>query len=199
MDAGLVFWGRAVKRRRRVRLPVLWLFTDFLRVPDPLGAIALLPRDVGGVVFRHDEAPGRAALAMRVAALCRRRGLALVVAGDARLAARVRAGVHLRGGRRPGLARVRPGLVTSSAHDVPQIVRARRAGAKILFISPAFATASHPGGRALGAARWRGLARLAGPCLAYGLGGISSQKVKELAGFCYGAGAIYALNGGNSS
>jgi thiamine-phosphate pyrophosphorylase len=198
MDARLLFWARAVKQRRRGRLPVLWLFTDFLRAPDPMPAIARLPPGLSGVVLRHDEAPERAALALRVAKLCRARRLGLVVAGDARLAARLRAGLHLRGGRRLLGGRL-AGLVTSSAHNVPEILAARRAGAKILFISPAFATASHPGGRALGAMRWRLLARRAGPCFAYALGGISGQKVKELAGFCYGVAAIHALSARNSS
>jgi thiamine-phosphate pyrophosphorylase len=199
MDARLVFWARAVKRRRRAKLPVLWLFTDEARLADPLPAIARLPNGVSGVVFRHDRAPDRAALALSVAAMCRARKLGLVVAGDGRLAARCGAGMHLRGGRKPGFCRVRPGLVTSSAHDVPEVLRARRAGAQIVFISPAFATASHASGRVLGPVRWRGLARRAGPCLAYALGGISGQKITELAGFCYGAGAIDALYAGISS
>jgi len=199
MDARLVFWARAVKRRRRAKLPVLWLFTDEARLADPLPAIARLPRGLAGVVFRHDDAPDRAALALRAAAMCRARKLGLVVAGDGRLAARAGAGLHLRGGRKPGFCRLRPGLVTSSAHNVAEIFAARRAGAQIVFISPAFVTASHPDGRALGPARWRALARRAGPCLAYALGGISGQKITELAGFCYGAGAIDALYAGISS
>lgn len=177
---------------------MLWLFTDFLREPDPLPAIARLPPGLAGVVFRHDGAPDRAGLAARVAKFCRARRLALVVAGDARLAAKLGAGLHLRGGRRP-VGAARPGLITSSAHNVPEILAARRAGAKILFISPAFATASHPGGRALGPVRWRRLARRAGPCFAFALGGISGQKINELAGFCYGAGAIHALSARISS
>jgi len=192
-------WARAVKRRRRAALPVIWLFTDEHRLPDPLPAIARLPAGLAGVVFRHDGAADRAALAGRVAALCRAKRLALVVAGEARLAARFSAGVHARGGRPAGLARRRPGLVTSSAHNVPQIISGRRAGAKIVFISPAFVTASHAGAPALGPVRWRLLARHAKPGFAYALGGISGRTVKDLAGFCYGFGAIDALNGHISS
>jgi thiamine-phosphate pyrophosphorylase len=176
----------------------LWLFTDAVRMPDPLAAIARLPAGLCGVVFRHDGAPGRAALAARVARLCKARRLALVVAGDARLAARVGAGVHLRGGRLAGLARRGRFMVTASAHDVPQIRRAGRAGADIVFISPAFSTASHPGQAALGAARWARLARAAGAANAYALGGVNGRTVKALARFCGGAGAIHALDGRNS-
>jgi len=208
MDKRLLAWGRAVKQRRRsrepplreppLREPVLWLFTDAQRVPDPLPSIAALPPGLCGVVFRHDGAPDRAALARRVARLCRARRLALVVAGDARLAASIGAGLHLRGGRRPGFARVARGLITSSAHDAAQVHRARRAGARILFISPTFATPSHPGGAALGPVRWSRLARLARPCLAYALGGIDGQKITALASFCCGAAGIHALGPGNS-
>ena len=164
-------------RRRGGAVPSLWLFTDAVRMPDPLPAIALLPPG-SGVVFRHDGHPGRAALARAVARLCRARRLALVVAGDARLAAAVGAGLHLRGGRRgPGPAGRwlggwrRPGgglggrgaaharLLTSSAHGVAELVRAGRAGADAAFLSPLLPTASHPGGRALGPVRWAGLLR----------------------------------------
>ncbi len=165
---------------------MLWLFTDPLRLPDPLAAVAGLPRGAG-VVLRG----GDAALAGRVAALCRLRGLALVVAGDARLAAARGAGLHLRRGRRAGVLPPR-GLLTSSAHDVAEIIRARRAGAEIIFISPAFATASHPGAAALGAVRWRRLARLAGGA-AYALGGVTGGNIRSLGRACRGVGAISAL------
>jgi thiamine-phosphate pyrophosphorylase len=167
-------------------------------MPDPLPSIARLPAGLCGVVFRHDGVPGRAELAARVARLCRTRRLALVVAGDARLAARVGAGVHLRGGRRARLALLGRGIVTASAHDVPEIRRARRAGADILFISPVFSTASHPGQAALGAVRWARLARAAGDANAYALGGVNGQTAKALARFCEGAGAIHALGMGIS-
>src|ERR1700741_922528 len=97
MDQKLLAWGF----RRRGRYPALWLFTDLARFPDPLVSVGRLPRRRAGVVFRHDSDPDRAALADRSARLCRARGLRLVVAGDTRLALRLGAGVHLRGGRWP--------------------------------------------------------------------------------------------------
>ena len=172
-------------------VPVLWLFTDARRLPDPLAPVAGLPRGLAGVVFRHDDDPHRAALGRAVARLCRMRGVALVVAGDWRLAAALRAGLHLRGGRKPAHAPRWPGLVTSSAHGVAELRRARRAGARLVFLSPAFATASHPGGRLLGPARWGRMALGAGRVAA--LGGIDGASVRRLPRFCSGAGAIGAL------
>jgi len=202
MDERLLAWGRAVKQRQRRaapadRLPVLWLFTDAARVRDPLPAIARLRRGLCGVVFRHDGVPGRTELAMQVAGLCRKRGLPLVVAGDAGLAARVNAGLHLRGGhwpdgRRPGQVR-RGALVTSSAHDVAELRRAVAAGAKIIFLSPAFPTLSHAESRGFGPARWANIARRKVNAKIYSLGGINGDSVLRLSLFSAGAGAITAL------
>jgi thiamine-phosphate pyrophosphorylase len=204
MDERLLAWGRAVKQRQHCkapadRLPVLWLFTDAARLPDPLAAIARLPRGgLCGVVFRHDGVAGRADLAMQVARLCRKRGLPLVVAGDARLSARVNAGLHLRGGRWPDSRRPRQrqrsALVTSSAHDIAELRRAVSAGAEIIFLSPAFPTLTHAGSTALGAARWANIARRKVNAKIYSLGGVNGDNVHLLAGFCAGVGAISALN-----
>ena len=201
MDETLLSAARAVKRRRRQRLPALFLFTDAARLADPRGAIARLPRPgcfgpLCGVVLRHDGAPDRAALARDVARLCRARRIPLVVAGDSRLAAALGAGLHLRDGRYPSPARParrRGGLVTGSAHDLASLRRAARNGADLVFLSPAFATASHPGRRALGPLRWRLLARRSEvPVLA--LGGIEGRLIRRLSPACAGAGAIGALS-----
>lgn len=191
MDTKLLAWGNAAAHRHP-RLPALWLFTDSKRLADPLASIARLPRGRAGVVFRDDDRPDRLTLGLAAARLCRERRLALVVAGDVRLAVRCQAGVHLRAGRWPGVMRT-PGLRTSSAHNVPDLVRAARAGADLIFLSPAFATASHPGAAALGAARWARLARLArGPVAA--LGGIDGCSIRGLPRrLCRAAAAIGAL------
>lgn len=191
MDRKLVAWGRAVKGMTRGRggIPPLWLFTDVARLADPLGVVARLPRGLCGVVFRHDEVAGRAALGRQIAVMCRARRLLLVVAGDWRLAAALGAGVHLRGGRG---AAVR-GFATSSAHAAADLVRARRAGVRLAFLSPAFATRSHPGAEGLGVSRWAGLARRFGRGMAVGaLGGIDGSSVRRLPG-CRAVGAIGAL------
>jgi len=195
MDERLVRWGRAVKRRRRNALPVLWLFSDAARGGDVVAAIGRLPKfGLCGVVFRHDGVAGRAALLAKVAAACRARGVALVVAGGSR-----RFGVHLRGGRwsggkvggvRPARAGLTPPYVTASAHDVVEVRRAARAGVDIVFISPVFGTASHPGVSGLGMVRWNNLARHRGGAVAYALGGVNGNSVKRLAGLCCGAGGI---------
>ncbi len=147
------------------------------------------------MVFRHDAVADRAALGRRLALLCRRRRLALVVAGDPRLAASLGAGVHLRAGRWPGpLRTVR--LVTSSAHSLPELRRARLAGAAACFLSPVFPTASHPDAAALGAMRWARLSGASGGAgfVVLALGGIDADSARRLPRqSCAGAGAIGAL------
>lgn len=161
---------------------MLWLFTDPARLPDPRQAVASLPRGLCGVVFRHDDPR----LGRDIARICRARRNALVIAGNWRLAASLGAGEHLRRGRGPA----RAGLVTSSAHSMIELRRARRAGAKLVFLSPVFATASHPGAAGLGIKRWAALAKR-GDVAA--LGGIDGRSIRRLPRFCPAVGAIGAL------
>lgn len=204
MDQKLVAWARAVKSSRRFvpgagRMPVLWLFTDAVRLPDPRAAVSRLPKGLCGVVLRHDGVPGRAILGRELARICRVRRLALVIAGDPRLAASLGAGVHLRAGRRHGLLAPRrrilqhSALVTSSAHNLDELHRAAHAGADLAFLSPVFPTSSHPAGGVLGAAGWSRLARLARLPVA-ALGGIDGASLRALPrGLCRSAGAIGGL------
>jgi thiamine-phosphate pyrophosphorylase len=185
-------------RRRRsgvAALPPLILVTDRRRLADPLAAAARLPRG-SAVLLRHYRDPDRARLAAALARLCRRRGLVLVVGADSRLAARAHAGgLHLpealvaRRRRRP-----RPGwLVTAAAHGEAALVRAARAGADACLLSPVFATASHPGARALGPVRFARLVRGA-PLPVYALGGVDVRSARRLAaGGACGIAAVGAL------
>jgi len=173
-------------RRRRpaaAALPPLVLITDRGRLGDPLAAAARLPRGAA-VLLRDYDHPARGALARLLARLCRGRGLALLVAGDARLAAAARAdGLHLSEAalRRHGQRGRRFRLVTASAHGRTGLVRAGRAGCDAALLSPAFATASHPQARPLGAWRFAALARSA-PLPVLALGGIDARSARRLAG-----------------
>jgi thiamine-phosphate pyrophosphorylase len=85
--------------------------------------------------------------------------------------------------------------VTSSAHDAAELRRALRAGADVIFLSPVFATASHPGAPSLGIFRWAALAKRC-PAKIGALGGISPRRLACLPRWCRYAGAIGALSAG---
>lgn len=215
MDPKLLAWGL---RRKPSVLPRLWLFTDQHRLPDPRELVARLPLGKAGVVLRHDHDPARLALGRDLARLCRQRRLILVVAGDTRLAAILGAGVHLRAGRWPTPQRPKPprpinpsqygamlpgrhAMATSSAHSVADVRRARKSGASLVFLSPAFPTASHVGAPGLGPLRWAAMVRLANrnanrrTFAIAALGGVDGRSVRQLpVQLCQAIGAIGALS-----
>lgn len=174
-------------------LPGLWLVTDEIRLPDPLPAAARLPKG-SGVIFRHYGAADREAVGRALARLCRARRLTLLVAGDARLAFRLRAqGIHLpehAAGRISGLKR-QGWMVSAAAHSAGAVARAREA--RMLVISPAFPTRSHPGAPVLGPVRFAALASRSS-ALVIALGGITHASARRLrGGRVHGLAAIGAL------
>jgi thiamine-phosphate pyrophosphorylase len=152
----------------RRHLPRAWFFTDS-RVGAALwDVLERLPRGTGVVVRGLSAAD-----AARVRAAARRRGL-------------VADGVHIGSTGR----RVRGGLVTAAAHSRVELVRARRAGADLVFVSPVFATRSHAGAKGLGRVRFGLLTRGAGVKVA-ALGGVEARTARTVPG-AYGWGGIDA-------
>ncbi|MBW4330708.1 thiamine phosphate synthase [Stakelama sp. CBK3Z-3] len=172
-----------MRYRHPARLPRTWLMTDE-RLGDSLWtALAALPRG-SGVVFRHYSLPvcQRRALFAQISRFARRRGLLLLRAGDTPLG-RGEDGVHN--------ARAPHGAIASRAvHSARELARARRAGADLIFVSPIFPTASHPGARVLGPLRAMALAR-ATTIPAIALGGMTPAHARRLrSGGFYGWSAI---------
>jgi thiamine-phosphate pyrophosphorylase len=161
--------GSRVTRRHPAEPPKLWLMTDERMGEQLWRALRRLPRG-SGVVFRHYHTPPgeRRRLFRKVAAVARARGLVLVRAGEGPLGAE--AGTH---GRRGA------GLITWPAHDRAEALRGVRAGAGLLFVSPVYATRSHPGAPALGPGTARRIA--AGlPVRAIALGGVTREHGRSL-------------------
>ncbi|NJC35027.1 thiamine-phosphate pyrophosphorylase [Sphingomonas jejuensis] len=138
--------------RHPMPLPRLWLFTDERQGDALFPAVERLPRGAG-MIFRHyslGEAD-RAALFARLRRLTRLRGVVILWAGRVEDALRHGAdGVH-------GWSRSRthrPLLRTAPVHDRRQLIRAQRMGVDAVFLSPVFATRSHPGARPLGRSRF---------------------------------------------
>ena len=158
---------------RQTDWPRCWLMTDE-RMGDRLWeAIDRLPIGDGGVVVRHYGLPPdeRAALAERIAALCRRRGLVLAIAKDEALATHLNADLLHHPDEVPG-----DGLPFSRpVHTLAEAGRARKEGAALVFVSPIHETRSHPEARPLGREMAKKIARAAG-CPAIALGGMDARN-----------------------
>jgi len=183
-------------RHKKSPLPRLWLFTDErVNEGDLLAALDRLPRGSGVVLRHYGLGRGeRHALAGRIGRIARRRGLIMLIAGEAEGLSPLHAsGLHqpqwmARRACGPG-----PALLSAAAHDLPGLATARRAGADLAFLSPVFATRSHAGARALGPVRFGLLARQAKlPVVA--LGGMDEARFRRMKPLgAYGWAGIDAL------
>lgn len=158
--------------KRQVRLrPKTWLMTDERLGEALLPCIAALPRG-SGIVFRHYslEVEARRKLLRAVSATARRCGHILVAGGQPiAIPASLVAGRH---------GRVR-GAMTAPVHTRREAIAAKRMGVKFLFVSPIFATQSHPGKSVLGRVRFGLLIRdLNMPVIA--LGGMTKMRARSL-------------------
>jgi thiamine-phosphate pyrophosphorylase len=156
-------------------LPRLWLMTDE-RMGDTLfDAIARLPRG-SGIVFRHyNQQPcERAALLKKVKQVARRYRHVITV-----------------GGATHGRHR---GAITAPVHSIPERIAAERAGAELIFVSPVYATRSHPGTKPLGRVRF-GMIIRHGRLPVIALGGMTAQRARGLTAFgIHGWAAIDSLS-----
>jgi thiamine-phosphate pyrophosphorylase len=184
---------------RQRQIPRVWLFTDerLGGIPETLAAAARLPRG-SGIVLRHYGLcrAARAALLAALRPLARRRALLLLVAAPwpgARAD-----GVHL-----PGFAHLphhrRHGIVSAAAHRESALRQHARAGADLVFLSPAFPTGSHAGAPALGPVRF-GLATRGAPVPVIALGGMNARRARRMRPLgAYGFAAISAFRAASPS
>jgi thiamine-phosphate pyrophosphorylase len=161
---------------RRHPLPKIWLMTDPRLGDDLLDAIRRLPFG-SGVVFRHYELPEarRRALFMAVAKVCRQRAHLLLLAADERTAIRWGAdGFHQRSSGRTTM------IHSATVHDRAELNSAKRQRADLIFVSPLFATASHPRQRPLGMLAFGRLAEKAKAMKVIALGGVNRRNAQML-------------------
>ncbi|HWW65496.1 MAG TPA: thiamine phosphate synthase [Sphingomonadaceae bacterium] len=179
--------------RRRQPPPRLWLMTDERQGDALWPVLARLPRGAG-IVFRHRRTPPaeRRALYERVRRIARARGLVLLLAGSPREAIAWKAD----GAHGPSPHRTAPRMLcrTAAAHDARELIAGTRRRVDLLFLSPVFATRSHPGAAALGVTRFGLLARKTRvPVVA--LGGMDAARGRRLRALgAFGWAAIDAWN-----
>jgi thiamine-phosphate pyrophosphorylase len=177
----------AQARRLNPQMPLV-LFTDDSARDWP-GAARHLPADSIAVV-RSREAKARAALFDRLRPL----PLRLLIADDPVLAAEAD-GLHLpeRRAREAAHWRARHPhwIITASAHSLRALMTVSHLDA--VFLSPVFATSSHPGAASLSPLRAGLIAAQAGVPV-YALGGVTARNAPLLAPSFSGIAAITALS-----
>lgn len=154
---------------QRQALPRRWLMTDERMGGALLAAVTRLPEDAG-IVFRHHSLAAEARRHLFEKVRAAHSGL-LLLGGSAELARTWGAdGSH---GRHSG-------ATTAPAHDLAEIRAAEAAGAALVFLSPVFATRSHPDAPSLGPDGFAALARRTQlPVIA--LGGMNEKRAEGLA------------------
>ncbi|MBF0268069.1 MAG: thiamine phosphate synthase [Alphaproteobacteria bacterium] len=168
--------------------PVLVLMTD-RRLADPLSAVAKLPRG-SWVILRFEDAASPPSYAVALRGLCRLRRLRFLVAGNHRLAAKLKAdGLHMSERQAQSaclsaslswLANKKPRrLLSVAAHSSLGLARAACIKADAAILSPVFATSSHPDARPLGLIKFRNLSRAA-KLRVIALGGVTMQSARQL-------------------
>ena len=164
--------------RVRQTLPDLWLLSDERNDAALEQALRRLPRG-SGFIYRHYHLPPERRLSRWFALLrvARARGH-LAILADRALTAREWGADGIYGAPRALYPTSR--LVTlATAHSLRELAEANRVRADAVLLSPAFATRSHPGARALGPLRFRLLAMHAAmPVIA--LGGLNPRTARRL-------------------
>jgi 8-oxo-dGTP diphosphatase len=172
--------------------PVAWL--------DQLDAVL-----AGGIRRVQLRAPGFdparwARLAESAVQLCHQAGADVLVNGDAALAERLGAGLHLRAAqlREAGIAastarvRAHGGTVAASCHDAGELEAAQALACDFAVVGPVQATATHPGVAGIG---WDGFAALR-EIVSLPLYAIGGLAVDDLAAArAHGAQGIAAIRG----
>ena len=159
----------------RQTLPLIWLLSDARNDAALERALAHLPAG-SGFVFRHYhlKPDQRRARFDELAAAARRRGHCVILSG-------AHQGWGADGVYGPvGLvAQVQEGLRLGTAHGGTDLQAANQAHLDGVFLSPVFATRSHPGGATLGVQGFQVLAQQAlMPVIA--LGGMTGARARQL-------------------
>ena len=164
------------------------------RGPDPECVARALPAGAA-LILRHYGCPRRVGFARRLREITTASGVMFLVGADPTLAAIVSAdGVHWRADQlRAGVAPSAGLISTAACHGAEDLDTAARAGVAAAFLSPVFATQSHPGAEYLQAEKFRALAA-ASAIPVFALGGVDERNAalirgRNVAGF----GAISAF------
>ena len=152
-------------------LPHVWLLSDARNDADLERSLAALPPG-SGFVYRHYHLPPgeRRVRYDALRSKARALGHTVILAGTDAWPADGYYGSRPYGGA---------GLYLATAHDGDEIERAVTSGADGIFLSPVFATASHPGAPVLGAQGFHALAQRS-PLPVIALGGMNAVRARQI-------------------
>ena len=152
-------------------LPLLWLLSDARNDAGLADALRALPRG-SGFVFRHYhlDPPARRARFDELANLAREYGHTVILSGTE---------VWDADGHYGPPDRLGDGLRLATAHNAEEMQAAIGAGVDGIFLSPVYASASHPGGATLGPMGFTVLAQQS-PVPVIALGGMTRERATEL-------------------
>lgn len=155
----------------RQTLPLLWLLSDARNDTVLQDSLKAMPRG-SGFVFRHYhlESEARRHRFDELSKCAREMGHVVILSGEEDWGA---------DGTYGDVRRSAPGLRLATAHNEDDIRRAAQVEADAIFLSPVFATASHPGAPTLGIKGFHALAQQS-PVPVIALGGMTHERAREL-------------------
>lgn len=157
--------------------------TDRERLPDPSALVPHLPPN-SALIIRDPDPEAAAQMAEKLGVQCRRHNVLVLLSCPEPPQTLTCDGIHIpekafTRWRASDLQRLRPGLLTASAHSPRAIRRAARFGCDAVIVSPVFATKSHPGSPSLGFSRFARMVKLSSlPIIA--LGGIGARDLRRV-------------------
>ena len=165
-------------------LPYPWpggfFLTDPQRTPDPVACIAALPSGVG-VIYRHFGQDNRFDIATKIRKACYFKGVPFLIANDPHLARAAKAdGVHWPEAKAHH-ARTWRGRFHFQTQSVHSASGMRRAVCDAVLFSTVFPSNSPSAGEAMGAIRFRALARSTDKSV-YALGGVNGDTAGQICG-----------------
>ncbi|WP_461457244.1 thiamine phosphate synthase [Parasphingorhabdus sp.] len=158
--------------------PQIWLMTDARNDESLEKSVKALPRG-SGIIFRHYHLDNdqRQERFQAIRACARRHDHILLLAGSPSLARQWGAdGVH---GRQWKRHQTNGLLHSAPVHSPGEIAIAQHHGADLMFLSPAFATRSHPGQKPLNRLQLRRLISLCRKPVML-LGGMNAVRFQQL-------------------
>ena len=181
----------------------LFAMTDEKRSFNPIQMAKALPN--GSIlIFRHYNIKYRESLAKKTIAICQKRNIKCLIAGDIKLALKLSSdGVHLpqwllqRIEKKPLLRRGM--IITAATHSRLLVTKAKKLKLDAAILSPIFPTVSHPKKISLGLIQFASISKHCNlPIIA--LGGVSKKNfIRLIYAGAFGISGIRIFTNQNSS